>query len=156
MMQSNDKSRLRQQTTTTTTTTTNIRNKIDFCQMSAFKQFKSPFYCVISNDECDFICHTIFIMATSDYFRGMLDQTEDEYEYGEIKNGIDYRRKIPRIYVKRFDSHSLESFIKFAYMLRLDHIDSIMMKKLLEFSSYINCIEMMNYLEMKSKEFNLH
>ena len=78
------------------------RKKIDFCQMETFKKFQSPFYCVISNDEYDFICHTIFIMAMSDYFRSMFDQTEDYYDYllllNEDKNGSNEycRKKIPR------------------------------------------------------------
>ncbi|OTF70304.1 hypothetical protein BLA29_006653 [Euroglyphus maynei] len=131
----------------------NKRKKIDFCQMEIFKKFQNPYYCVISNDEYDFICHRIFIMAMSDYFRSLFDQTEDYYDY--------CRKKIPRIYLKQFDNHTLESFIKFAYTLRLEHDDDDsletleIMKKLLEFSNYINCVEMMEYLQMKMMNFHL-
>lgn len=45
-----------------------------------------------------------------------------------------------------FDTVSLESFIDFAYHLRITNIDQLNVLPLMEFAQYITCIEMMNYL----------
>lgn len=69
---------------------------VDFTKKALYKRL-SPYKCVISNGEHDFVCHAIFVISASEYFGTLYSNAEEKCE---IEPGV----LVPR-YVSRFLSH---------------------------------------------------
>lgn len=74
------------------------RRLIDLGKMDGFRDIYSPYKCVISNDENDYLCHTIFIISTSEYFNALYKQTKDRYQLDLTNsNGSQETISLPRL-----------------------------------------------------------
>lgn len=62
------------------------RSLIDLSKMDRFRDIYSPYKWVISNDENDYLCHTIFIISTSEYFNVLYQHTNDQYQLKVTNN----------------------------------------------------------------------
>ena len=112
-------------------------NLIDLTK-SPFYERVSPYKCVISNEENDFVCHIIFVLSASDYFLMLFNNSDETCEIG---NGV----VVPRVRVN-FADHLIMEYIRFAYNDEMK-INTQNVEDLLEFSSFLNSTEMLALVE---------
>lgn len=67
------------------------RGRVDITMKPNYQRY-SPYKCVLSNSSTDFVCHTIYIISSSDYFYNLLKHSQETID-------VEHNGPLPRYFV---------------------------------------------------------